>query len=112
MAPKTLPRHSGLFWPILGGGQARNFSKSFWAKIGQIFFPKFFYLHYFDSQRVWDPQKPKFDPVDPPVDPILAHFVYKKADIWVKKRVFLKKNLLQIILFRFPDGLEPSKTQN
>ena len=50
-----------------------------------------FFLHYFDSQRVWDPQKPKFDPVDPPVDPILAHFVCKKADFGVKKRVFLKK---------------------
>ena len=42
------------------------------------------------SQMVWDPQKPKIDPVDPPVDPILAHFVGKKADFGVKIRVFLK----------------------
>ena len=48
-------------------------------------------MHYFDSQRVRDPQKPKIDPVDPPVDPILAQFVGKKADFGVKNRVFLKK---------------------
>ena len=39
---------------------------------------------------VRDPQKPKIDPVDPPVDPILAQFVGKKADFGVKNRVFLK----------------------
>ena len=60
----------------------------------------------------WDPQKPKIDPVDPPVDPILAHFVGKKANFGVKKRVFLKNVfLLKSILFRFPVGLGPSKTQ-
>ena len=39
---------------------------------------------------VWDPRKPKIDPVDPPVDPIFAQFVGKKANLGVKKRVFLK----------------------
>ena len=92
MALKPYWALAGLFWPIWGGGQGQNFSKSFWAKKGQkFFFQKKFYLHYFDSQRVWDPQKPKIDPVDPPVDPILAHFVCKKADFGVKKRDFLKK---------------------
>ena len=93
------------------GGQARNFPSPFWAKKGQNFFPKFFFLHYFDSQRVWDPQNPKIDPVDPPVDPILAQFVGKKADFGVKIAFFSKK-LPQIICYRFPDGLGPSKTQN
>ena len=70
MAPKTLLGPCGpiLAYFVLGGGQARKFSKSFWAKKGQNFFPKKIYLHYFDSQRVWDPQKPKIDPVDPPMD--------------------------------------------
>ena len=103
--PKPYLAHFGLF-SFSFWAQARNFSKSFWAKIGQ-FFPKNFSLHCFDSQRVWDPQKPKIDPVDPPVDPILAQFVGKKADFGVKKRVFLK-----IIFYRFPDGVGPSKTQN
>ena len=43
--PKNVPQnptgpiraHFGLLW---GGGQARNFSKSFWAKKGQNFFSK------------------------------------------------------------------------
>ena len=92
MAPKTLLGPCGpILAYFLGGGQARNFSKSFWAKKRQNIFPNFF-LHYFDSQRVWDPQNPKIDPVDPPVDPILAQFVGKKADFGVKKRGFLKKN--------------------
>ena len=39
---------------------------------------------------VWDPQKPKISLLDPPMDPILAHFVGKKADFGVKIRVFLK----------------------
>ena len=39
---------------------------------------------------VWDPQKPKISLLDPPMDPILAHFVGKKADFGVKNRVFLK----------------------
>ena len=40
---------------------------------------------------VWVPQKPKVSLLDPPVDPILAHFVCKKANFGVKNRVFLKK---------------------
>ena len=39
---------------------------------------------------VWDPQEPKISLLDPPMDPILAHFVGKKADFGVKNRVFLK----------------------
>ena len=39
---------------------------------------------------VWDPQKPKISLLDPPKDPILAHFVCKKAKFGVKNRVFLK----------------------
>ena len=39
---------------------------------------------------VWDPQKPKISLLDPPMDPILAHFVCKKAKFGVKNRVFLK----------------------
>ena len=58
----------------------------------EMFFSKSFY---FGSQIVWDPQKPKISPLDPPVDPILAHFVCKKAKFGVKKHVFLKKNFLK-----------------
>ena len=39
---------------------------------------------------VWDPQKPEIGPVDPPMDPILAHFVCKKAKFGAKNRVYLK----------------------
>ena len=60
---------------------------------------------------VWDPQKPKIDPVDPPVVPILAQFVGKKADFGVNTHVFLKKILLRFIFYRFPDGLGHSKTK-
>ena len=38
---------------------------------------------------VWDPQKPKISLLDPPMDPILAHCVCKKAKFGVKNRVFL-----------------------
>ena len=41
---------------------------------------------------VWDPQKPKIGPVDPPMDPILGHFVGILGQFGVKKRVFLEKN--------------------
>jgi hypothetical protein len=63
-------------------------------------------LHYFDSQKVWDPQKPKIRPVDP-------HFVGIFGPIWGQKCFPQKKNvLLQIIFYRFPDGRRPSKTDN
>ena len=93
MAPKTLLGPCG---PILayfgGGGQARNFSKSFWAKKGQNFFSNFFW-NYFDSQRVWDPQKPKIDPIDPPIGPHFGPICGQKGRFWgQKKHVFLKKN--------------------
>ena len=39
---------------------------------------------------VWYPQTPKISLLDPPMDPILAHFVGKKAKFGVKIRVFLK----------------------
>ena len=77
----------GLFW---GGPGPKFFLSPFGPKRPNFFVSKIFFLHYFDSQRVWDPQKPKIDPVDPPVDPILAQFVGKRADFGVKKRVFLK----------------------
>ena len=100
MAPKTL---LGPFGPILVlffWGPGLKFPSPFGQKKAKnFFFQKKFYLHYFDSQRVWDPQKPKIDPVDPPVDPILAQFVGKKADFGVKKRVFLKKYFFAPIHF-------------
>ena len=37
---------------------------------------------------VWDPQKPEISLLDPPMDPILAHFVCKKADFGVKNTFF------------------------
>ena len=40
---------------------------------------------------VWDPQKPKIDPLYPPMDPIWAHFVGILGQFGVKKHVFLKK---------------------
>ena len=61
---------------------------------------------------VWDPQKPKIDPVDPPVDPILAHFCGHFGPILGQKNAFFSKKLLQIIFYRFPDGLGPAKTEN
>ena len=89
MAPKTW---LGPFGPILAYFGARNFSKSFWAKKGQIFSPNVV-LNYFDSHRVRDPQNPKIDPVDPPVNPILAHFVAKRPILGVKKTCFSRKNI-------------------
>ena len=88
MARKTLLGPCGPILAYLGGGGGRPeiFLSPFGPKKAKFFFPKKFYLHYFDSQRVWDPQKPKIDPVDP----ILAHFVCKKADFGVKNHVFLK----------------------
>ena len=86
-----LRAYFGLFWRG-GGARPEIFLSPFGPKKAKIFFSNFFYLHYFDSQRVWDPQNPKIDPVDPPVDPILAQFVGKKADFGVKKHVFRKKN--------------------
>ena len=76
------------------GAQARNFSKSFWAKIGK----KFFFQKKFSSKRrflrsqtVWDPQKPKIGlPDPPPFDPILGHFVGILDQMGVKKRVFFE----------------------
>ena len=43
---------------------------------------------------VWDPQKPEISLLDPPMDPILAHFVCKKARFGAKNRVFLKQVFL------------------
>ena len=48
---------------------------------------------------VWDPQKPKISLLHPPMDPILAHFVCKKADFGVKKHVFLKNLFLYGMAF-------------
>ena len=53
----------------------------------------------FCSQMVWDPQKPKIDPLNPPMDPILAHFVCKKAKFGVKKNIFFKKVFLNEMAF-------------
>ena len=39
---------------------------------------------------VWDPQKPEISLLDPPMDPILADFVCKKARFGFKNHVFLK----------------------
>ena len=61
---------------------------------------------------VWDPQKPKISLLDPPVDPHFGTFCVQKGRFWGQKHVFSKKILLQIIFYRFPDGLGPSKTQN
>ena len=100
MAPKTL---LGPFRPILayflGGPGLEIFLSPFGSKKAKKNFPKKF-LHYFNSQRVWDPQNPKIDPVDPPVDPILAHFVCKKAKFGVKKHVFLKNVFSYKMTFR------------
>ena len=48
---------------------------------------------------VWDPQKPEISLLDPPMDPILAHFVCKKVDFGVKNRVFLKYVFLYKMTF-------------
>ena len=111
MSPKTL---LGPFGPILGGGQARIFLSPFGPKKAQNFFSeKKFYLHYFDSQRVWDPQKPKIDPVDPPSGPHFGPFCVQNGRFWGQKTRFSQKKILfQIIFYRFPDGVGPSKTQN
>ena len=91
MAPKTL---LGPFGPILAYFFLAPDPKFFQVLLGQNR-PKKFQknLHYFDSQRVWDPQKPKIDPVDPPVDPIWAHFVGILGQFGAKKRVFLQNNI-------------------
>ena len=43
---------------------------------------------YFGSYLVWDPQKPEISLLDPPMDPILAHFVCKKGRFWGQKSHF------------------------
>ena len=93
MSPKTLLGTCGPILAYCGGRQARNFSKSFWAKIGQ-FFPNFFFA-LFRVPKGLGPSKTQNWPCRPPMDPILAHFVGKKAKFGVKnhseKNVFLYK---------------------
>ena len=48
---------------------------------------------------VWDPQKPEISLLDPPMDPILADFVCKKADLGAKNHVFLKYVFLYKMTF-------------
>ena len=45
-------------------------------------------------QRVWEPQKPKIDPLGPPMDPLLGHFVTILGHFGPKKRDFLGKMFL------------------
>ena len=52
---------------------------------------------------VWDPQKPEISLLDPPMDPILAHFVCKKADFGAKKSRFSQicifvQNAISVVL--------------
>ena len=110
MAPKTL---LGLLWPILACffcPGPKIFLSPFWPKLGQFFF-KFFY-YYLASQRVWDAQKPKIDPVDPPMDPFWPSWWAFWPKLGSKDAFFRNKQFwLQVMLFRFPDGLWPSKNQ-
>ena len=43
---------------------------------------------HFGSQMVWDPQNPEISLLDPPMDPLLAHFVCKKAKFGAKIAFF------------------------
>ena len=90
MAKNGPQNPTGPIWAYFGlffGPRPEIFPSPFWAKIGQNrFFQK--NLHYFDSRRVRDPQKPKIDPVDPPVDPNLAQFVGKRPILGSKNAVF------------------------
>ena len=76
-----LQAYFSLFW---GGGRPENFICPFGPKKDQNVFPNFFYLNYFDSQRVWDPQKPKIDPVDPQWTPFWP-------DLWAKRPILGSK---------------------
>jgi hypothetical protein len=86
-APKTL---LGPFRPILvyflGPGP-----EFFQVLLGQNR-PKIsfqFFLHYFDSRRVWDPQKPKFDSLDPPGGPHFGPICGQKGRFWGQRTQFL-----------------------
>ena len=111
MAPKTLLGPFGPILGYLGGGPCPKFLSPFGPKNTKIIFFSKKNLHYFDSQRVWDLQKPKVDPVDPPVDPFWPN-LWPKRPILGSKSAFIKKNLAPNHFHRFPDGLGPSKTQN
>ena len=73
-------RHSGVRnGPRRAKKGPQNPTGPIWAQFGLFFgprseiFSKIFFLHYFTSPRVWDRQKTKIHPVDPPTDPIWAH---------------------------------------
>ena len=98
MSPKTL---LGPFGPILayfgGGGQARNFSKSFWAKKGQNFFPIFFAL--FRLPKGPGPSKTQNWPCRPPSGPHFGPICGQKGRFWGQKNAFFSKNIFAPIHF-------------
>ena len=62
---------------------------------------------------VWDSQKPKIGPREPPNGPNLGHFVGNSGHFGRKKTRFSRKNLLLQMTFKGPpEGLGHSKTQN
>ena len=89
MSPKPYWALAGLFWPILGGAGRKIFLSPFGPKLAKFISKK---LHYFDSQRVRDPQKPKIDPVDPPPSgPHFGPFCVQKGRFWGQKTRFSQK---------------------
>ena len=92
MSPKTLLGPCRPTLAYFGGGRPEIFLSPFGPKKAKIFFfKKNLNLHYFDSQRVWDPQKPKIDPVDPPGGPHFGPFCVQNGRFWGQKTRFSQK---------------------
>ena len=96
MTPKTL---LGPFGPILayflGGGQAGNFSKSFWAKKGQkFFFKKKFWFALFWLAKGLGPSKPQNWPCRPPQWTHFGSISEQKGRFWGQKKTCFSQKIL------------------
>ena len=99
LGPEWVSGPKNSFWTPLDppeGAILAHFTHKM-AKMGfkngqkNAFFEKVFFCFksfYFGSYMVWDPQKPKISLLNPPMDPIWAHFVRKKADFGSKNTFF------------------------
>ena len=104
MAPKWPPKgpkthQNGPKWPILAQKDLAIFFRVPEEKNRIFFCSKSLFM---TPPRVWDAQKPKIDPLGPPMDPHLGHFVAILGHFGPQKRDFVEKSLLA------PDHLQSS----